>query len=217
MAEEALRILWEDETLAVVKKPRAINSEHTPDGNGLPDRLQQERSGSFFPIHRLDYGVGGALLCAKTKEAAAALSASLSEGRIKKEYLALSHGETPERGRFDDLLFYDRNAAKSFVVDRARKGVKAASLSFARERILESPYGPLSLVRVFPETGRTHQIRVQFANAGHPLLGDKKYGAKESAPLGLACMRLTFPHPVTKETIDVTLPPEDLRDFFPAL
>ena len=216
MERQALKILWEDKELLIVAKPIDINSEHTPDESGLPDRLMQERGGSFFPIHRLDFGVGGALLCAKTQNAAAALSKALTEGKLKKEYLALAHGELPKQGRFDHLLFYDRKAGKSFVVDRERKGVKAASLTFISERTAESPWGILSLVRIFPETGRTHQIRVQFANAGHPLLGDRKYGAKESVPIGLCCSRLTFPHPTTKETVDVTFSPcGGAWDLFP--
>ena len=204
MEEKELHILWEDSDLSVVQKPPAINSEHTPDASGLPDLLAKERGGSFFPIHRLDFGVGGALLCAKTPRAAAALSRAAAEGKIKKEYLALAHGTLPERGRLENLLFYDRKAGKSFVVERERKGVKVASLSYKTEQVLETPWGTLSLVRVFPETGRTHQIRVQFANAGHPLLGDKKYGAKESAPIGLCCARLTFPHPTTGQIIEVS-------------
>ena len=207
MKEKTLEVLFEDRDFLVVRKPPAINSEHTPDGSGLPDLLAKERGGSFFPIHRLDFGVGGALLCAKTPRAAATLSRAATEGKIKKEYLALAHGTLPERGRLENLLFYDRKAGKSFVVDGERKGVKTASLSFVTERVLESPWGPLSLVRVFPETGRTHQIRVQFANAGHPLLGDKKYGAKESAPIGLCCAHLTFPHPTTGQIIEASFLP----------
>ena len=207
MEEKTLLVLFEDRDLLVVRKPTAINSEHTADKTGLPDLLAQERGGSFFPIHRLDFGVGGALLCAKTQKAAADLSRAAAEGKIKKEYLALAHGELPAVGKLENLLFYDRKVGKSFVVDRERKGVKTASLSFALEKVLESPWGILSLVRVFPETGRTHQIRVQFANAGHPLLGDKKYGAKESAPIGLCCTRLTFPHPASGDAIEVSFVP----------
>lgn len=207
MEQKSLRILWEDKSFLVVAKPVGVNSEHTQNNTGLPDLLSQESGGTYFPIHRLDLGVGGALLCAKDPEAASRLSRFAADGKIKKEYLALTHGSLPEKGRMDDLLFYDRKAGKSFVVERERKGVKTASLSFCALQQIESPFGPLTLVRVFPETGRTHQIRVQFANAGHPLLGDKKYGAKENAPIGLSCSRLTFPHPTTGELIDVVFLP----------
>ena len=207
MEQKSLRILLEDKNFLVVVKPVGVNSEHTPDNAGLPDLLSRTMGGSYFPVHRLDFGVGGALLCAKTPEAAALLSRFAAEGRIKKEYLALAHGTLTEEGRLENLLFYDRKAGKSFVVQRERRGVKAASLSFQPERQIESQFGPLTLVRVFPETGRTHQIRVQFATAGHPLLGDKKYGAKENAPIGLCCSRLTFPHPTTGEIVDVLFLP----------
>ena len=218
MEAESLNILWEDDCLLVAVKRPGMNSEHTPDGQGLPDLLAAEHGGYIAPIHRLDYSVGGALLCAKTQAAAAALSASLAEGEVKKEYLALAHGDLPACGTLENLLFYDRKAGKSFVVDRERKGVKAALLSFVCEQTQATEWGQISLLRVSPKTGRTHQIRVQFAHAGHPLLGDRKYGAPESLPLGLYCTHLRFPHPVTGATITVTsLPQKGAWNLFPIL
>ena len=218
MEAESLRILWEDESLLVAVKRPGINSESTPDGRGLPDLLASEHGPYIAPIHRLDFGVGGALLCAKTQAAAAILSRALAEGKIKKEYFALAHGKLPDSGTLEDLLFYDRKAGKSFVVDRERKGVKAASLSFMCEQVKDTPWGEISLLRVLPKTGRTHQIRVQFSHAGHPLLGDRKYGAPENLSIGLCSARLTFPHPLTGAAITVEYQPcggaWDL--FFPA-
>ena len=100
----------------------------------------------------------------------------------------------------EDWLFKDRSN-KSYVVRKERKGVKRAILTYGTEAVFPTvKYGTLSRVRVALQTGRTHQIRVQFASRKHPLLGDGKYGAKDNAPfLGLACVRLTFRHPETGE------------------
>ena len=209
-----IKIVWEDDSILVPLKPPFLNSEHTPDHTGLPDLLAKSCE-YLTPIHRLDFGVGGLLLCARTPSAAAFLSRALTEGRIQKEYLALAHGDLPEHGRLEDLLFYDRRAGKSFVVQRSRKGVKAANLSFTKIKTCATPWGVLSLLRVSPETGRTHQIRVQFANAEHPLLGDRKYGAKEVHEIGLYCARLAFPHPKTGEPIVLkSTPTGDMWDLF---
>lgn len=213
---ESLNILWEDDCLLVAEKKPGINSESTSDRSGLPDLLMGEHGNYIAPIHRLDLGVGGALLCAKTPKAAALLSKAVAEGGIEKEYLALAHGELPESGSLENLLFYDRKAGKSFVVDRKRNGVKTALLTFETLQCKDTPWGPISLLRVFPKTGRTHQIRVQFAHIGHPLLGDRKYGAAESAPLGLCCSRLTFLHPATGKPLSVSFAPTGgAWDLFP--
>lgn len=215
---DSIQILFEDDALLVAVKPPLVNSEHTEEGTGLPDLLQKEGHGAYIaPIHRLDLPVGGALLCAKTKAAAAALSRAAAEGTIKKEYAAIVHGNPAQEGRLEDLLFYDRRQGKSFVVERPRAGVKEAALTWRLLAVRESEYGPLSCLSVFPETGRTHQIRVQFSHAGYPLLGDRKYGAPENAPLGLACRGLAFPHPVSGERVSVCFTPTDgaWRLFFP--
>ncbi|MDD6856567.1 MAG: RNA pseudouridine synthase, partial [Oscillospiraceae bacterium] len=105
------------------------------------------------------------------------------------EYLALVHGCPPETGTWEDLLFKDSRKNKVFVVKRPRAGVRAAKL---RYRVLRP--GEESLVRVFLETGRSHQIRVQFSSRGYPLVGDHKYGsrAKQTEPL-LFSAALSFP------------------------
>ena len=213
---EPIKILFEDDDLLVAVKPRLVNSEHTEDANGLPDRLIAEGHGDFLaPIHRLDLPVCGALLLAKTKACAAALSQDAASGKIKKEYAALVHGTPPEEGCLSDLLFYDRRQGKTFATDRVRNGVKEARLSYRRLGTRETEFGRLSCLVVFPETGRTHQIRVQFSHAGYPLLGDRKYGARENAHIGLICRRLTLLHPVTKQEITATYdPPEELWQSF---
>ena len=193
-----MEILYEDHDITVAVKPPDLVSEQTPQKNGFADRLAERNPDGYIGVvHRLDRGVGGIMVYARTPLAAAKLSASVQAHAFQKEYLALVHGE-PEVpcATLTDLLFHDRNRNKTFVVDRERKGVKQAILDYEILGCVESPeYGRYSLVKVRLHTGRTHQIRVQFAHRGHPLLGDGKYGAHDRCPIGLFCYRLTFPHP----------------------
>ena len=178
-------ILYSDQNIAVCVKPLGVDSEH-----GLPQLLREALGGEFFPIHRLDTNVGGVMVFARTRQAAAQLSRIVQEGAMVKEYVALVHGTPPERGDWSDFLFKDSRKNKVFVVSRQRKGVKEARLEFIRL----TPSDP-ALVQVRLYTGRSHQIRVQFASRGYPLVGDHKYGAKDeqTAPALFSC-RLTFPY-----------------------
>ena len=194
-----IHILFFDTSIVVCLKPRGILSE----GDGatcMPHLLaaqlrEQGERDTILPVHRLDRETEGLMVFARTPAAAAALSRSILEGTVKKEYLAILCGiPEVEQGRLTDLLFYDRRRGKSFVVDRPRKGVKEAILDY---RILKREQGR-ALVRVSLLTGRTHQIRVQFASRGLPLVGDRRYGAPaEGEPLALYACRLSFPHPKT--------------------
>ena len=129
------------------------------------------------------------MVYARSKKAAAALSRAVQEGQMQKEYVALVHGVPPEQGDWQDLLWKDSSKNKVFVVQRQRKGVKDARLEFTRL----SGSDP-SLVRILLHTGRSHQIRVQFASRGYPLVGDHKYGSRDeaAAPMLFSCA-LTFP------------------------
>ncbi len=178
-------ILFQDRDIVVCIKPVGLDSEH-----GVPAALIEQIGGEIFPIHRLDRAVGGVMVFARTKKSAAALSKAVQDGAVIKEYLALVHGAPPEQGDWEDLLFKDSRKNKVFVVNRERRGVKKARLTFVRKTAADT-----SLVHVRLYTGRTHQIRVQFASRGFPLVGDRKYGAKdeESNPM-LFSYRLTFPH-----------------------
>lgn len=179
-----MEILYSDRDLAICVKPVGLDSEKQ-----LPEELKKELGGEIFPIHRLDQNVGGVMVYARTKSAAAALSKAVQEGNMVKEYVAIVHGTPPEKGDWTDLLFKDSSKNKVFVVKKERKGVKSARLEFAR-----STQGETSLVRVRLHTGRSHQIRVQFASRGYPLVGDHKYGAKdeEKAPKLFSCC-ICFP------------------------
>lgn len=178
-------ILYSDRDIAVCIKPVGLDSEHQ-----VPEALIEALGGQIFPIHRLDLNVGGVMVYARTKQAAAALSKAVQEGTMVKEYVAQVHGTPPEVGNWQDLLWKDSTKNKVFVVKRERKGVKKARLEFQRLSA-----GETSLVRIRLHTGRSHQIRVQFASRGFPLVGDRKYGGRDehTAPMLFSCC-LTFPH-----------------------
>lgn len=179
-----MTILYHDNQIAVCIKPVGLDAEQE-----VPATIQKALGGAVFPIHRLDKNVGGVMVFARTKQAAAALSKAVQEGTMIKEYVAMVHGTPPEGGDWTDLLWKDSAKNKVFVVKRERKGVKKARLEFTRLTA-----GEASLVHVRLHTGRSHQIRVQFASRGFPLVGDHKYGARDDspAPMLFSC-RLTFP------------------------
>ena len=179
-----MKILYSDPSLAICIKPVGLDSE-----SEVPAALREALGGEVFPIHRLDKNVGGVMVYARTKQAAAALSKAVQEGTMVKEYVAMVHGTPPETGDWEDLLFKDSRKNKVFVVKKQRSGVKPARLEFNRLSA-----GETSLVRVRLHTGRSHQIRVQFSSRCFPLVGDHKYGSrdKRTAPLLFSC-RITFP------------------------
>ena len=185
-----MEILEQNAAYVVCVKPAGIPSQ----GEGLdamPVRLAAEVGGEIYPVHRLDQAVGGVMVYARTKQAAAALSRAIQEGRMEKDYLAvLTKPMAEASGTLRDLLYHDRVKNKTYVVKRKRNGVKEAVLDY--ETLASGAEG--TLVRVHLHTGRTHQIRVQFASRGCPLAGDGKYGGKGSAPL-LWSYRLAFPDP----------------------
>ena len=180
-----MEILYSDDRLIVCIKPVGLDAEHE-----MPQALQDQFGGDIFTLHRLDQNVGGVMVYARTKQTAAQFSKLIQEGQLIKEYVALVHGEPPEAGDWEDLLFKDSRKNKVFVVDRQRTGVKIARLTYQRLTA-----GERTLVRIRLYTGRSHQIRVQFASRGYPLVGDRKYGAKdgEKAPRLFSCC-LRFPY-----------------------
>ena len=192
-----MEIIYSDKDIAVCVKPVGLDSEHA-----LPAALKEQLGGEVFPIHRLDQNVGGVMVFARTKAAAAALSKAVQEGSMVKEYVAMVHGTPPQEGDWTDLLWKDSKRNKVFVVQRVRGGVKEARLEFLR--LTE---GSESLVRIRLHTGRSHQIRVQFSSRGFPLVGDHKYGARDDspAPMLFSC-RISFPWK-GQTRIYETLPP----------
>ena len=178
-------ILYSDRGIAVCIKPVGLDSEQE-----VSAALKEQLGGDIFPIHRLDKNVGGVMVYARTKQAAASLSKSVQEGTMVKEYVAMVHGTPPESGDWEDLLWKDSKKNKVFVVKRQRVGVKKARLEFHRLSA-----GDSSLVRIRLHTGRSHQIRVQFSSRGFPLVGDHKYGSRDekTEPMLFSC-RITFPY-----------------------
>ena len=180
-----MEILYSDKNIAVCVKPVGLDSELE-----VPAALKDTLGGIFFPIHRLDKNVGGVMVYARTKQAAAALSKAVQEGSMIKEYVELVHGTPPENADWEDFLFKDSSKNKVFVVKNERTGVKKARLEFQRLSA-----GDRSLVRVRLHTGRSHQIRVQFSSRGFPLVGDHKYGAKDESPAPfLYSCQISFPY-----------------------
>ena len=177
-----MHILYSDNDIAVCVKPIGMDSE-----TEVPATLTERLGGTLFTLHRLDKNVGGVMVYARNKAAAAALSKAIQDGAMVKEYVAQVHGQPPESGDWTDLLWKDSTKNKVFVVKRERKGVKKARLEY---RCIGE-----GLVQVRLHTGRSHQIRVQFSSRGFPLLGDHKYGARDeySAPRLFSC-RITFPY-----------------------
>ena len=180
-----MEILYSDREIAVCVKPVGLDSE-----SQVPGELKAQLGGDIFTLHRLDKNVGGVMVYARTKQAAAKFSRMIQEGQLTKEYVACVHGTPPESGDWEDLLFKDSRKNKVFVVKKQRAGVKAARLEFTRHSA-----GDTSLVRIRLHTGRSHQIRVQFASRGFPLVGDHKYGSRDeaTAPFLFSC-RISFPH-----------------------
>ena len=195
-------ILYHGGGFVVCLKPVGVESEAA----GMPLLLSRQlRIPEVLCVHRLDKAVGGVMVYALDRDSAAALSRQIGDGRFEKEYLAVIHGEMNEaEAELRDLLFHDRARNKSYAVSRKRAGVKEAVLVY---RALQAA-GACSLLSVRLRTGRTHQIRVQFASRGHPLVGDAKYGSpRRDCPVALYSHRLAFAHPVTDEVLSFTAPP----------
>ena len=180
-----MELLEVNRDFVVCIKPVGLDSEQE-----LPNALREQVGGEIFTLHRLDKNVGGVMVYARNKQTAASLSKAIAEGEMVKEYVALVHGAPPPEGDWEDLLFKDSRKNKVFVVNRQRAGVKAARLTY---RVLKT--GEESLVRIRLYTGRSHQIRVQFASRGFPLVGDHKYGSRDAAtaPMLFSCC-ITFPY-----------------------
>ena len=184
----ALAVLFRDSSLAVVDKPAglAVDEEVVP----LAARELAPPGGRAWPriVHRLDRGTSGCLLLALRKDAEEALKRAFDEGLVEKTYLAVVQGAPPDRARLDTPYGHDPNDRYKFTtrVITARR----ARLEY---EVVERRPGA-AMVRVRLETGRTHQIRVQLAEAGFPVVGDETYGGPPAARLMLHAERLAFPH-----------------------
>lgn len=181
-------ILYENSEIIFCIKPAGFCSE-----NDMTMVLKKQLKCDIYTLHRLDNQVSGVMVYAKTKESAAKFSGKIAENTdFEKTYLTVCEGAFEEKeGVMQDLLFKDSSKNKSFVVKKERKGVKKASLQY--KVLCEGQYkGKLcSLVQITLHTGRSHQIRVQFASRKHPLAGDGKYGSKINCPIALFSHRIS--------------------------
>ena len=202
-----MTIVYQDGAILVCLKPAGVLSTDEP--GGLPELLRRElgdETADVRTVHRLDRVVGGLMVLARSPESASELSRQIREERFEKEYLAVVHGDPGESGRWRDLMFRDKARKMSFVTEIPGKGVQEAILRYKRLGQTEN----LSLIRVRLETGRTHQIRCQFAAHGFPLAGERKYSTREDPwPLALWSCRLAFVHPESGKRMEFAhFPPE---------
>ena len=228
-----MNILYEDASIVVLDKPAGLTSE-----GGVPAALRQlwNAPDAFVGVvHRLDTGVSGLMVYARTPAAAAALSRQITQsqnayavrdGRVEgraeepqfiKQYRAVIAGRPdealPAEGTLRDWLFKDSRKGRVFPVSRPRKGVREAVLEYC---ILKTA-GEMSLASITLHTGRTHQIRVQFAARKHPLSGDGKYGSRVKGDIALQSCGLQFRHPDTGRPLQFSLPLPDAapwKEFF---
>lgn len=193
-----MKILYSDADILVCVKPFGVLSQISPDVNNMIDLLSDE-FGEVFPVHRLDRTTGGVMVYARNSKSAAELSKQIVDKTFQKTYIAMIEGNiTPSAGDMEDLLYFDRKANKSFVVKKERNGVKKAKLAYETTQT----NGEFTTVKIKLYTGRTHQIRVQFASRGYPLVGDRRYGSKISSQnINLWSQSIEFLHPATKELL----------------
>lgn len=206
-----MEILYEDKEFIVCIKPCGISSQKDKSGSSdnMVDILQKYindngEKGEICVVHRLDKNVGGVMVYAKNNSSAAYLSKLIQDRKFTKEYYAVIKGCPLEKtGVMEDLLFKDSSKNKSFVVKRIRKGVKKASLEYECMATSEVNGVQISLIRIKLHTGRTHQIRVQFASRKMPLLGDGKYGSRDNkCEVALWSHKIGFEHNITHEYIE---------------
>ncbi len=205
-----IQILYEDEAILVCRKPAGVAVQTRrlgePDMESLLKNYRASRGEIPFigVVHRLDQPVEGVMLYAKTKQAASALGRQIASAQADKCYYAMTDG-VPGRSRdtLEDYLLRDGKANVSSVVTKSTPGAKRAELSY---EVLEQD-GKRAVLKIRLKTGRHHQIRVQLAHAGFPIVGDRKYNFKENiAPSGrgleLCSYRIAFRHPVTRKKME---------------
>ena len=203
-----MELVYVDDSLVVCVKPPRVKSTDEP--GGVPELVREalgNPKADVRTVHRLDQVVSGLMVLARNPKAASELSRQIREDQFEKEYLAIVHGE-PEasQGRLCDLLVRDKARKMTMVATEMAKGVQPAALQY---RVLKSN-GAMSRVRILLETGRTHQIRVQFASRNMPLFGERKYSLLEDdCEIALWSYRLAFTHPATGEAMEfIKEPPE---------
>lgn len=205
-----MKILYEDKYLLVCEKPVGVESQRSSKGGEdmltLLENYRKDKGEDAYVglVHRLDTATGGAMIYSKRADMTGKLSALVQSEEYKKTYLAIVHGKPEESaGEMCDLLFHDKTKNKSYVCDKRRAGVKEAILNYRVLSTAPKEDGNLySLVEIELITGRTHQIRVQFASRKMPLVGDGKYGSRDNkAGMALWSHKVEFIHPQTKKQV----------------
>ena len=197
-------ILYQDDRIVVAVKPVGVLSTDEP--GGMPSLLRaQLHTDCIRTVHRLDAQVSGVMVFARSRMAASLLSEQLRTHRFRKEYLAVLCGTPPQpSAAWTDLLARDPVRRLTYVADAPSPDTREARLSYDTAAVSNG----LTLVRVRLHTGRTHQIRVQFASRGLPLSGDRKYGLSDAPwPIALWSYRLSFLHPQTGAPVTFSCPP----------
>ncbi len=202
-----MELIYCDEEIVVCVKPARVLSTDEP--GGMPELVRNALgTEDVRTVHRLDRVVSGLMVLARSAESAAELSRQIRDNEFEKEYLAITHS-SPEYdvGKFYDLLFRDKARKMTMVATEPGKGVLPASLSY---RVLKRA-GDMSRVRIKLETGRTHQIRVQFASRGMPLVGERKYSTlQDDCEIALWSYRIAFAHPKTGKKMEFLLEPPEV-------
>ena len=195
-----MEIVYLDSDIVVCVKPARVLSTDEP--GGLPELLREEMGNpkaDIRTVHRLDRVVSGLMVLARNAKAASELSRQIRENEFEKEYLAVVHGVSGEGGTLCDLLGRDKARKMTYVAPEPAKGVQEAVLHYQRLSHRED----LSKVRIQLETGRTHQIRVQFSSRGFPLVGERKYAEiDDPCEIALWSYRLSFTHPATGKQVE---------------
>ena len=202
-----MEMVYLDQDILVCIKPARVLSTDEP--GGLPDLCREalgDPKADVRTVHRLDRVVSGLMVLARNAKSASELSRQIRDGEFEKEYMAVIHGgpQTSE-GTLRDLLGRDKARKMTFVAPEPAKGVQEAVLHYQLLNTSEE----LSRVRIQLETGRTHQIRVQFASRGMPLVGERKYSELDDpCEIALWSCRLGFTHPATGEKMEFFREPQ---------
>lgn len=217
---ENIKIIYEDNHLLVVVKPKGIPSQ--ADKTGDRDMLtilkayikeKYNKPGEVYLglVHRLDRMTSGIMVFARTSKAASRLSKNIREGDFKKRYVAVLNGKLASNGILENYLVKNEKTNMSRVCDKNTKNAKFASLEYITRGNFERNGKKYTYVDIKLNTGRHHQIRVQFSNIGYPLYGDVKYGKeinKRGQDLALFAYSLTFFHPTKDEVMQFNVLPD---------